>query len=93
MTKVELWDSPFREVLVLFKPMIRAGCDPELAYSYVSFIFKPLDSSKKPVEYYFMPRNRWIAEHHEEWNKVMAMMPATFDINSSFEQTTIDLVL
>jgi hypothetical protein len=92
-TEVELWGPEFRKVQICFTPMIRAGCDPELAYSYTTFIFKFRDSSKKPVEHYFMPRSRWTDQHFEEWKKVMALLPAGFDINHAFEQTTIDLVL
>lgn len=92
-TKVELWNSAFREVLVCFTPLIRAGCDPDLNHSYVSFIFKPLNPSAKTVEYYFMPRVRWTEQHELEWKKVMLMLPTLFDINESFSQTTIDMVL
>lgn len=93
-TKVELWNSPFREVTICFTPMIRAGCEPSLDYSYVAFLFQPLDRYAKKVEHYFMPRSRgWTEQSQAEWAKVMSLLPEGFDINKSFEQTTIDLAL
>jgi hypothetical protein len=92
-TTIELTGSIFRRVLICFTPAIRAGCDPEFDWSYISFVFTPRNSFEKPVEHYFLPRKRWHAGHHEEWAKVMAMLPESIDMVRLFEQTTVDLVL
>jgi hypothetical protein len=90
-TTVELSDSPFRDVMVCFTPMLRAGCEPDWRWSYVKFIFRQF--GMKDVEHSFMPVERWNEHHFIEWHKVMAELPKSFDIDRVFEQAALDLVL
>lgn len=84
--------GPFRKLTVFFTPLVRAGCDPELDWSYVSFMFEARFGGVDQ-EFSFMPRNRWLSDHYNQWEKVLAMLPEGFNIETSFKQATIDLVL
>jgi len=84
--------GPFRKLTVFFTPLVRAGCDPELDWSYVNFLFEARGGQPNQ-EFSFMPRNRWTSDHYNQWEKVLTMVPDGFNIETSFEQATIDLVL
>ena len=77
---------------VFFIPLVRAGCDPELDWSYVNFAFQARANFHDET-FNFMPRNRWTSDHYNQWEKVLAMVPDGFNIETSFKQATIDLVL
>lgn len=91
-TKIELPASQnYREVLVCFVPMIRAGCEPDWRWSHMTFIFTRLDGKEERRS--FIPVYRWTDEHMKEWHATLELMPAGFQIEHVFEQACTDLVL